>query len=475
MNNKRSSIPYWAYWEGPRPPLIDLCLATLRRTFGVRVLGRHDFDALWTDDRDLDIDRLYVAHRADFIRAYLLRQYGGVWVDADCVALRPVTPLEAELDRYDMVVSREPRGLVATYFMMARPRSPTVRHFYDEVVQHLREKRPIDWLEIGAYPLARAIANHSGRTRVLDSRYIMPVCWSEAASFLAPLDMPPALEPDAYCYMLSNHSLPATAKTTPHAELIAAPNLLGALLRIALSEDHMSSNDAANYRYWQTEGWAWDAEYERRKRRHPYLHITELMLADHVLRHAPCRVLELGCGSGRQLRNVAALPGVDAHGFDQSRSMVEAGFAWAGRDWVSEHVRIGSATGSLPYPDDSFEIVYTSEALLHTRPEDLDARLAELVRVARGHILHIEPTPTWIGYSAHCHGCWGHDYVAAYRRLGLRCEILPSGTPRQAPYLVLKDPKSFRSTWPEPILEMYRRMEEALESGFHAAGVAAHA
>ena len=56
--------------------------------------------------------------------------------------------------------------------------------------------------------------------------------------------------------MLSNHSLPAAAKTARAAELLSAPNLLGAVLRAALPEDSaMSSTDAANYRYWQDEGW----------------------------------------------------------------------------------------------------------------------------------------------------------------------------------------------------------------------------
>ena len=470
-----SELTYWAYWEGPCPPLIDLCLASLRRTLGVRILSRRDFDALWTEDRDLDIDRLYVAHRADFIRIYLLRHFGGAWIDADCVALRSMRPLEDELQTHDMVVSREPRGLVGTFFMMARADSPTVLTFYDEVVTHLRERRPIDWLEIGAYPLDRAIAAHPGRTRVLESRCVMPVCWSQAARFLEPLAEEPALEPAAYCYMLSNHSLPAAAKTLGHAELISARTLLGAVLRRALEHEPMTDDDAVNYRYWQTDGWAWNQEYERRKMRHPYLHITEMMIADHVLRHAPAKVLEIGCGGGRQLRNVASLPGVDAYGFDQSRAMVEGGFGWASRSWLAEHVAVGSATGPLPYADGAFDIVYTSESLLHTRPEDLDGRLAEALRVARGHVLHMEPAPEWNGYSAHCGGCWGHDYVAAYARLGRACEVLGRGTSRQAPYLVAKNPASVRSAWSEPMLDIYRRLEESIESGFAAAGVPAHA
>lgn len=468
-------MDHWTYWEGPRPPLIDLCLATLRRTFGVHILDRAGFDALWTEDRDIDIDRLYVAHRADFIRAYLMRYHGGVWFDADCVGLRPLGALESRLPDYDMIVSYEPRGIVGNYFLMARPGSPTVVDYYDRVVEHLRARRPIDWLEVGSIPLGQALAAHPDRSLILHHRHIMPVCWSKAASFLEPLAHDPVLEPEAYCYMLSNHSLPAAAKSAGHWALLSGRTLLGAVLREALGGTHVNEHDPQNYQYWQREGWAWDEEYERRKRRHPYLHITELMIADHVLRHAPCRVLELGCGSGRQLRNLASLEGVEAYGFDQSRAMVDGGFRWASPGWVAEHVRIGAADGRLPFEDGAFDIVFTSEALLHTRPEDLDGRLQEALRVCRGHVLHVEPAPSWSGYTEHCGGCWGHDYVAAYARLGHECRVLDSGTPRQAPYLVVKDPSSLRSTWPPPVLALYRRMEAALEAGFTAAGVGAHA
>ena len=70
-------------------------------------------------------------------------------------------------------------------------------------------------------------------------------------------------------------------------------------------------------------------------------------------------------------------------------------------------------TEPLPYPDRDFDVVITVEALLHTRPEDLRGRLAEFVRVCRGHILHLEAPPTWQGYDASCLGCWGHDLAAA--------------------------------------------------------------
>jgi SAM-dependent methyltransferase len=478
-------LPVWTYWEGPCPPYIALCLETLRRHAGARVLDRASFDDLWTSDRDLPIDELYVAHRADFVRAYLMRHHGGFWIDADCILLRPVAPLASLLERCDLVTYREPAGSITNNFLLARAGAPVVADFYSRVTAHVRARRPIDWLEIGSVPLTAAIEAHPGSTELVPAERIMPICWSDARRFLDELPPEPRgdggadfrsmLRPDVYGYMLSNHSMPARIKEAGRAEVLCSPTLLGHLLREGLSGDPTMSNQPPNYAYWQQSGREWSSEYDRRKTRHPFYHIAEMMIADYAAHHAPCRVLELGCGTGRHLFNLSRIEGVDVHGFDQSPSMVEGGFGWASPEWRAAHVTVGLPTGELPYPDGHFDIVYTSEALLHTRPEDLRGRLAELLRICRGHVLHLESTPGWSGYSPWHNGCWGHDFVTAYKDLGRTCEVLPSGFTRQAPYRVVVRPESVRWTWQPAMLGIYRKMEEQIEDGFQRAGAPGYA
>jgi len=458
----------WTYWEGPCPDYIALCLDSIRAHCNVTVLDRAGFDALWTEDRDLPIDELHVVHRADFIRAYLLRHFGDMWIDADCVVLNNLARLAEPLAERDLIVYREPCGSIANSLLIARPHSPVIDAFYRAIVEHLRDRRPIAWLEIGSIPLTAAIEAHPGRTVVLPPDRIMPIAWNESARFLDPADASEGVE-HAYCYMLSNQSMPESVRTASREALLAGSTRLSAIFRAAFDGGRL----APGYQYWRESGGAWASEYDRRKTRHPYYHIAEMMVLDHVVHHAPCRVLEFGCGTGRHLRNLSAARGVDAFGFDQSASMA-AGMTWAAPDWLAAHVAIGGPSAPLPYPDAHFDVVYTSEALLHTRPGDLPGRLAELVRVCRGHILHIEAPPSWRGYSPSCHGCWGHDFVAAYRALGFDCEVRTAGSSRQTPYLVAVRPESVRWTPSEAMLALYRRMEEQLEAGFASAGAVAH-
>lgn len=216
---------------------------------------------------------------------------------------------------------------------------------------------------------------------------------------------------------------------------------------------------AANYRYWQEHGGGWAAEYDARKRDQVYYHIQEIMLAEYVRQHAPARVLELGCGPGRHLRNLCRLPGIDAHGFDQSPTMVEGCLTWTDRSWMDAHVTLGSPTGRLPFADGEFDLVYSAEVLVHVRPEDLPGRLSEMLRVAKRQVFHLETSPDYQLVSNEHDGCWYHDLVGAYERLGRRCDRLPAGYTAHCPYRVMIDPAAPTWEWSPVMLDLFRRME----------------
>ena len=236
----------------------------------------------------------------------------------------------------------------------------------------------------------------------------------------------------------------------------------------------VADGTADNYAWWQRNGGKWVREYDERKRWQPRYHLQEMMLTDYVMRHAeshardaerPLRVLEFGCGVGRHLRTLSQLPGVEVFGYDQSATMVDGLRSWTGQSWIDEHVTIGGPTDRLPFDDDAFDIVYTSEVLVHVRPEDLPAILDELCRVSRSQVLHIEPSSAYrIVPEAH-DGCWNHDLVALHAARDRACETLASGFFSQTPFRVMVDGSQPGYTWSPVMLGLMRRLEHDLLSG----------
>jgi SAM-dependent methyltransferase len=115
---------------------------------------------------------------------------------------------------------------------------------------------------------------------------------------------------------------------------------------------------------------------------------------------AGCRVLDVGCGSGRHVAAAYRLQGAMVFGVDPCRADLDAA-----RDRLRLHDRLGAHGGgrwslgaadarALPCADDAFDLVICSEVLEHVR-EDRQA-VAEITRVLRpGGVLAVSVPRRW--------------------------------------------------------------------------------
>ncbi|HEY0024929.1 MAG TPA: hypothetical protein VGB24_18590 [Longimicrobium sp.] len=213
-------LPAWLYWEGDCPEWIRACHETIAAHVpGVRLLTPAAFDALRDRDRDIDLRRLGVPHRADFVRAFLLARYGGLWIDSDCLVMRPLGPVLELAREHGFVGHRERSGLVSNGFMAARPGSRIAQALYHRVCGVLRARRPLGWTSLGSEPLTAIADSGAEPWHELPCQAVQPVCWSNPGAFFA-LDSAaghaPSVDPGAFCYMLSNTEVSRFARTAPH-------------------------------------------------------------------------------------------------------------------------------------------------------------------------------------------------------------------------------------------------------------------
>jgi hypothetical protein len=236
----------WLYWEGPRPPFIDLCDQSIRaRNPNVRLLDAAAFEELRVTDRDLDLSRLRLNHKADYIRAYLLRTYGGVWLDVDCIAFASFTPLFAALKVCDYIGYRESKYQDPQLGLMASVAGGRIisRH-YEKVAGFLRTGSEPEWLDLSSWPMNQALAEESWQGYLqLDRRRVAPVGWIENDDFFVErtdAEHDRVFKPDAICYMLYNVMVPGWFKQLSAEQILAGRTFLSYLFRRALAKPEIA-------------------------------------------------------------------------------------------------------------------------------------------------------------------------------------------------------------------------------------------
>jgi hypothetical protein len=242
------ALPLWMYWEGDCPAWIRMCQQTvLAHASNVRLLSPSDFDRLRDIDRDIDLGRLGAAHRADFIRAFLLARYGGLWVDSDCIAMQPLDSILECLADYDFVAHRERSGMISNGFIGARRGSEIASALYARLCVTLRSGRPIGWISLGGEPLTDILNHTSVRWRELPCDAVQPICWSTPGEFFVvrePQEHDLLIQKSAICYMLSNVAVQRFRAENAGADLLAENTFFRHLLAQSLREpDPVAAND----------------------------------------------------------------------------------------------------------------------------------------------------------------------------------------------------------------------------------------
>jgi SAM-dependent methyltransferase len=220
----KQNLPVWLYWEGECPEWIKECRRTiLAHAPNARLLDPDSFDALWNEDRDIDLSSLQIAHRADFIRAFLLAHYGGLWVDSDCLVMQPLAPVLDILNQCEFVAHRERGGLFSNAFIGASHGSRIANIFYKRICETLRRKQPIGWISLGGEPLSAILESTMLPWHEIDCGLIQPICWSTPAAFFtgdSDVGHERVFSSEAICYMLSTNHVRKYANAHKGADLL---------------------------------------------------------------------------------------------------------------------------------------------------------------------------------------------------------------------------------------------------------------
>jgi protein-L-isoaspartate(D-aspartate) O-methyltransferase len=108
-------------------------------------------------------------------------------------------------------------------------------------------------------------------------------------------------------------------------------------------------------------------------------------MAEHYKLKAGDKILDVGCGKGYLLYDFTkVVPGIDVTGLDISSYAIANA-----KEEIKDRIRLGNAT-ALPFPDKSFDLVFSLTTLHNLHNYDLDKALREVERVGRNNYICVE-------------------------------------------------------------------------------------
>lgn len=185
----------WTYWTGPKPKLVEACLKTSVRHNNTRVLDQADVKAMGYDG-PLDLPPWA---QADLIRLWLLSEYGGAWIDADVICLKPLDMHKFEGPLVCFGNGKNP--LISNAIMFARDKE-FMGKLYAEALQVIQVNKTFG--SVGQQLLAR----HKSEITVLERWRYMPIPWTHVDQFKTVRRSHwDVFNPNACCYHVTSKGL----------------------------------------------------------------------------------------------------------------------------------------------------------------------------------------------------------------------------------------------------------------------------
>ncbi|WP_319577730.1 class I SAM-dependent methyltransferase [uncultured Desulfobacter sp.] len=146
------------------------------------------------------------------------------------------------------------------------------------------------------------------------------------------------------------------------------------------------------------------------------------LLIDFLKRHEFNSFFEAGCGFGWNIDRVQKeFPGKKVGGIDFSLSQLQNSKDYLNRKPIAV---VNGDNCKMPYKDDSFDVGFSLGVFMNIHPSKIQSALAEMVRVSKKFIIHIEYDETHTTEALRDKRKFktniiSHDYNKLYEEMGL--------------------------------------------------------
>lgn len=242
----------WTYWRsrdgGPLPAFYQLCWETISRHNPTAKLVTPETLVDMGGREPLDASQgLPIAIESDLARFWLLREYGGIWVDLDSICFQPILAAFPDVaTSYDLCVVRNPRRkhwskrfTVASPFA-ARAGSRAAIELYRRSAAHAARQRSGQHVPWGT--TSCGVLSQVAKTSLYDTYQIPASLWHPIPSRIARAVFLRKGNPDSHALRFNpetvlthlSNPIPAAFRSATRWQILHSRHYVSHLLQLAL-------------------------------------------------------------------------------------------------------------------------------------------------------------------------------------------------------------------------------------------------
>lgn len=259
----------WAYWEmapgtAELPPHIALCREIMERRaigYDFRLVTPANVRSLLPDlPRRINritlnprgrLEKYFgwrerkaraIAQRADYIRAFLLERYGGLYIDSDAIIIGDLAPIFEAVEQTGFAICRrnsfgKSHVSVGLYGSIAN--GQIIREYCDALRRRIAGPLNYNWNEVGAEMLTPIVDRHVGDVSEIPEKIVQPVTWEAADEIFSSteLQFSEVAPNESAVFMLYSGPFRRSLAGVDRDELISSDRLVSKAFRRGLEID----------------------------------------------------------------------------------------------------------------------------------------------------------------------------------------------------------------------------------------------
>lgn len=240
--------PYlWSYWENvdyEKPEYISLCFKSMIKhcgdSFNVKILNNntiHNYIKIPEYVNNIN----NIAQKVDVYRLLLLYKYGGIWLDADTIVMKDLSPVINKLQNYDLIASGCTgkicqTGKPSNGFLVANKKSIILKRAIRLCLKKIKHDKIKNYFSLGKLVLWKVIKKYQDKFYHYESSYVasrdIHGKWISPRRQLKNRHIP--VKNNMFCITLYNSNYPRYFKSLTSQDILNMDNFIGKYFRKSL-------------------------------------------------------------------------------------------------------------------------------------------------------------------------------------------------------------------------------------------------